>query len=256
MRTLLLLAIAGCAAAPRAVPREDVAAPLAALAAPDALKGFDWTPDVAASRAETIFANVRVLGDVRADRLMMAMNATKPSLGVACDHCHDTARYPADDKGAKWTARRMLLMTRDLDDRTFGGRTRVTCFTCHRGELRPPSAPEGFAETLAAQPPHPALALPADGERRRASKVYRNLQVLGGRMAPGLGRAMLAFNVVLGVSCGHCHDEKDWASDAKPAKQRAREMLRMVARAGGYIGPRAEISCWTCHRGKLDVPQR
>jgi len=39
-------------------------------------------------------------------------------------------------------ARQMLTMMSDLNDRYFAGRTRVTCFTCHRGSQAPVSEPD------------------------------------------------------------------------------------------------------------------
>jgi hypothetical protein len=68
---------------------EDMASALAPLMLAGSMKGFDWTPEVAASKAEGVFANVRVLGDVTATRFMASMFGTGPSLGVKRDHCHN-----------------------------------------------------------------------------------------------------------------------------------------------------------------------
>ncbi len=92
-----------------------------------------------------------------------------------------------------------------------------------------------------------------------------NLQVLGeeytGRR---LGGKMREFTIGLGVRCQHCHvgeagqplSSIDFASDANPNKDRAREMLRMVNDIRGHLGKiepsgnnRVGISCNTCHRG-------
>jgi hypothetical protein len=68
----------------------------------------------------------------------------------------------------------------------------------------------------------------------------------------------------LGVSCNYCHgapnvpfDSIDFASDERPTKQTAREMLRMVARINTELlpnipnrgTPAIEVQCITCHRG-------
>jgi len=92
-----------------------------------------------------------------------------------------------------------------------------------------------------------------------------NLQVLGeeytGRR---LGGMMRQFIIGLGVRCEHCHVGEagkplgsfDFVSDENPNKNRAREMLRMVADIKGHLAKidpsgasRVEISCNTCHRG-------
>ena len=78
---------------------------------------------------------------------------------------------------------------------------------------------------------------------------------------------MKNFCKSLGVRCGECHvstsngeqdhPEFDFASDAKPEKNIARDMMRMVtavnhkylSKAGD--GKLEEITCVTCHRGSL-----
>lgn len=68
----------------------------------------------------------------------------------------------------------------------------------------------------------------------------------------------------LGVSCGFCHDENkdthkpDYASDEKPEKRIAREMMKMTAKINKrffkinhpVIGSSSlAVTCSTCHRG-------
>lgn len=81
---------------------------------------------------------------------------------------------------------------------------------------------------------------------------------------------MREFSFALGVRCSYCHDVPDtstlddpnFASDGKPAKARARVMLKMVDQLNGSMlaalpsraEPRVEIACATCHRG-LPLPK-
>lgn len=87
------------------------------------------------------------------------------SLGVRCSYCHvgeegaplSTYDFESDAKPAKDRARQMLLLTHALnqDEKLPGeervsltdmSENRVTCYTCHRGELRPATmvpTPEG-----------------------------------------------------------------------------------------------------------------
>jgi hypothetical protein len=71
----------------------------------------------------------------------------------------------ADDKGPKKTARSMMAMTAAINKDSFGGRTQVTCFSCHRGSARPVSIPpvlDSDAAPKPAAPPAPAGAATVD----------------------------------------------------------------------------------------------
>ena len=71
---------------------------------------------------------------------------------------------------------------------------------------------------------------------------------------------MRGFTGALGVRCDHCHVGQgdlanfDFASDDKPAKQKARVMLKMLQAINGThlaeLGEkRMMVTCTTCHRG-------
>lgn len=94
----------------------------------------------------------------------------------------------------------------------------------------------------------------------------KNLQVLnkdwpGSRLSP----IMRGFTRALGVRCSYCHvgeegkplSTYDFASDANPNKDRAREMLRMLGSVNDHLKkiqpsaePRANMWCHTCHHGR------
>ena len=80
---------------------------------------------------------------------------------------------------------------------------------------------------------------------------------------------MREFSFALGVRCEYCHagegqslQSVDFASDQKPAKQKARAMLKMVTTLNTSLlpdlpsraTPRVEVTCATCHRG-LPLPK-
>ena len=93
-----------------------------------------------------------------------------------------------------------------------------------------------------------------------------NIKVLpAGLSAAQLRSAMRDFTRGLGVRCIYCHEgaeekpfsEWDFASDEKPNKQRAREMIRMIYDIDDHLaqinpsGPhRVEVTCYTCHHGR------
>jgi tetratricopeptide (TPR) repeat protein len=94
----------------------------------------------------------------------------------------------------------------------------------------------------------------------------KNLQVLpkdwpGARLRP----VMFGFTRALGVRCAYCHvgeegkplSTYDFASDANPNKDRAREMLRMLGDINEHLKKidsssdhRVNMWCHTCHRGR------
>jgi len=89
-------------------------------------------------RAEQKYKNIQLLRGIPADRLMKVMFAFKTSLGVDCTYCHIKDQFEKDDKAQKQTARKMIQLVRDTNTK-LGTATRVTCFTCHRGQTRPAS---------------------------------------------------------------------------------------------------------------------
>jgi tetratricopeptide (TPR) repeat protein len=111
------------------------------------------------------------------------------------------------------------------------------------------------------------LCLPALAQQQWSwPEKPKNLQVLpkdwpGSRLQP----VMTGFTRALGVRCSHCHkgDEGkplstyDFASDDNPNKDRAREMLRMLADINDHLkkiqpsgDQRVNMWCHTCHRGR------
>ncbi|HEV7698745.1 MAG TPA: c-type cytochrome, partial [Pyrinomonadaceae bacterium] len=97
------------------------------------------------------FKNIKVLGDMPADQLGKVMNLFAQSLNVDCAFCHNTKDYSADEKKEKQTARRMIQMTFDINKNSFGGRTQVSCNTCHNGHEHPVSAPNLWPPAEAAE---------------------------------------------------------------------------------------------------------
>lgn len=95
-------------------------------------------------------------------------------------------------------------------------------------------------------------------ENKPADSVFKNVQLLKGFPAARMVMIMEGgFSKSLGVSCGHCHDTGDWASDVKPQKLVARDMWRMMGKINGDLLKNIQhlknpvVNCTTCHRGKL-----
>lgn len=89
-------------------------------------------------RSEQKYKNIQLLKGIPAERLTKIMFSFKASLGVDCTYCHIKDHFEKDDKPAKQVARKMIQLVRDTNSK-LGSMTRVTCFTCHRGQTRPAS---------------------------------------------------------------------------------------------------------------------
>ncbi len=91
------------------------------------------------------YKNIKVLKDLPADQLIPLMHKINTSLGVKCDACHvinaDHTGWEKDDKPTKNIAREMIVMTQNLNKREKSVNKRVTCFTCHHGNLEPEGMP-------------------------------------------------------------------------------------------------------------------
>jgi photosynthetic reaction center cytochrome c subunit len=91
--------------------------------------------------AQQAFKNVRVLKNIPADDLIPTMEFVASALGVECDYCHDRKAFEKDDKLPKQTARRMMEMVLSLNGQSFQGERAVTCYSCHRGAIKPVAIP-------------------------------------------------------------------------------------------------------------------
>ena len=115
-----------------------------------------------------------------------------------------------------------------------------------------------------------ALAAPSAAQQAPEWKG-KNLQYFPKDITrPVLIQRMREFSFALGVRCQHCHaggdgisfDGVDFPSDDKPAKNKARAMLRitddinttMLPKVPSRAEPRVEVNCATCHHG-LRLPK-
>src|SRR3954462_1818753 len=248
------LADAGTALAPADAggpPLVDLASPITA-AGMEPPAGPARPPEGRPRPASKTVKNVKLLGDLTSERFMAAMQSMRANLGQKCAMCHLVAEkdFPSDEKKEKLRARDMIRMTAEIDRRTFEGKNRVTCFTCHRGEEEPPKM--NFNQAL----PKPFLRLSPEQLKLPAEQVFKDVRELKGTDAKNFGLIMGWFAQELGVQCTHCHVDGDFVKDT-PKKTRAREMLQMA----GYIGKEfyppndSPVGCGTCHRGHAEPPR-
>src|SRR5215470_12845983 len=91
--------------------------------------------------AEQVYKNIKVLTGIPAEQVTPTMRLIARSLGVTCEFCHDAMDRSKDGLEPKETARKMMKMVRDINSNAFGGRTEVTCNTCHNGHNDPANTP-------------------------------------------------------------------------------------------------------------------
>ena len=105
------------------------------------------------------FKNIRVLKSLPADRLIPVMQSYNASLGVRCDYCHvikpDRTGFERDDKPAKRTARKMILLVQDLNAHEKVLDNKTTCYMCHHGHAMPETQAPRFAPPPGSPPPPP-----------------------------------------------------------------------------------------------------
>jgi len=139
------------------------------------------TPASQSNRAGDRFKNVQVLQDISPSELYSTMHLLRASLGTTCDHCHDVAQYEADTKPAKVTARRHIQMVIELNRNVFGGRTAVTCNSCHRGSSQTVATPT-IEQGVFPDSTRGAVVMPK--ERPTSAQILdRYLAAVGGRDA-------------------------------------------------------------------------
>src|SRR4051794_32317506 len=91
--------------------------------------------------AEDVFKNIQVLKGTSADQFIPTMQFIGASLGVECDFCHVERAFEKDDKKPKQIARKMMQMMFAINKDNFDGQREVTCYSCHRGSMKPVSTP-------------------------------------------------------------------------------------------------------------------
>ena len=133
----------------------------------------------ASKTAEEVYKNIVQLKGTPADQLMPAMQFMASSLGAECAFCHVQGQMESDDKPAKKTARAMIAMTAAINKDAFRGQLQVTCFSCHRGALRPVDTPPVLDTDAPARPGLVPLA-PAANSATADQIVDKYVAALGG----------------------------------------------------------------------------
>ena len=82
--------------------------------------------------------NLKIL---EASEVRGTMQAFRVALGSQCTMCHVQGDFASDENPHKETARKMIVMTKEINAKFPDGKEHVTCFTCHRGTHTPLMVP-------------------------------------------------------------------------------------------------------------------
>jgi photosynthetic reaction center cytochrome c subunit len=136
--------------------------------------------------ARDVFKNIQVLKDVPADQFLASMGFIANALAVNCTYCHlgegggGWAEY-AKDNDKKVMARRMMQMMKGINDMYFGGRSMVTCVSCHNASNRPRTSPNIAAYYGAPTTDEPSeITTAAKGAPTADQVLDKYIQALGG----------------------------------------------------------------------------
>src|SRR6516162_7565297 len=109
--------------------------------------------------SEQAFKNVTVLKGIPVDEFMNTMGFIAAATNYNCTDCHVEPKKEGDwdvyaqETPRKATARRMILMVQDINQKNFGGASVVTCYTCHRNLQGAPKITPSLAEQYGEPPP-------------------------------------------------------------------------------------------------------
>ena len=113
-------------------------------------------PSILASQAPAVFnkvetPSVTVLTGLTVPQFEQEMQHLVQAMGGSCNSCHmPKGNFASDENPRKVKARQMITMTKAINQQFFpehkpaeGESTlgRVSCYTCHQGDLKPKSAP-------------------------------------------------------------------------------------------------------------------
>ena len=211
---------------------------------------------------------MQVLTDVSANefnRTMLAMTQwVSPQQG--CVYCHNAQNFASDEKYTKVVSRRMLQMTRHLNNdwKAHVQGTGVTCYSCHRGQPVPQAGLWYYTD----ENQYIRAYIDRSDVRVQSQTVaHTDANNSSIRQATNTYALMMGMSRSLGVNCTYCHNSRSWTTwqNAPPARITALYGLRMVRDLNSNylaplttvfpayrLGPHGDgpkLQCSTCHQG-------
>jgi photosynthetic reaction center cytochrome c subunit len=219
-------------------------------------------PSQAPLLTEQVFRNIQVLKGIPVDTFFDVMGMFASSMGEDCTFCHSKEavfRHEAfgDETPRIRRARQMIAMMNGINTANFGGRSVVTCFTCHRGSNTPVTSPKLALQYGEPEDDPNVINFPPEARPSPTEILDKYLQALGGAAQ----LAKLTSFTAKGTYAGFDTDHKEIPVDiyAKAPNQRTwiihmqdGESYRVFdGRNGWWEGPDAPAS-ETLTSGNLD----
>jgi len=165
-------------------------------------------PDVRVS--EQVFKNIQVLKGIPTDEFLDTMGMFASALAFDCVSCHSEQISTAATLDAFaiptpriQMARSMVVMTNRINQMFFGGRNRVTCFTCHASDNRPdmvPSLALQYGELV--EDPYELEFIPAFSAPSADEIFAKHIKAIGGPAAVGSLKSFVANGTYAGYDTG------------------------------------------------------
>src|SRR5580693_5982565 len=99
-------------------------------------------PAPAAKQPPANPTNLKILKATSGAEVTQIMHTFTTGLGVQCTYCHVAGNYASDENPKKDVARKMIAMAQKINAEFPDNKMHVSCYTCHRGEAQPKTAPE------------------------------------------------------------------------------------------------------------------
>lgn len=225
--------------------------------------------DLVGQKSSEAYQNVQVLGDLDVavfNRVMVAITAwVSPEQG--CAYCHNVENMASDEVYTKGVARRMLQMTRHINEQWAGhvAPAGVNCYTCHRGN---PVPAYNWANAADEQKTAGIMQAGTGQNRAAASVAYASLpydpftpylegeqqiRVYGDEALPhGNNRSiknaewtyglMMHFSQALGQNCTYCHNSRNFQNREAETHGKAYIAISMARDINNaYITPLAPV---------------
>jgi hypothetical protein len=157
--------------------------------------------------SDKVFKNLQVLKGIPVDQFMDAMGMFSASLGYDCSSCHSQEIHTDRAAFAITTplitrARQMIAMMNGINEANFGGRPRVTCFTCHRGNPSPEDIPSLALQYSDVVDDPNAIAISRDRNATADQIFSKYIQALGGAQKLGGLTSFVARGMYGGFNTG------------------------------------------------------
>jgi hypothetical protein len=157
-----------------------------------------------------------------------ASRAFNRALGVECVYCHADPPPGEAERPTRVVARRMIAMVEEINTRSLAAISgRISCWTCHGGQVVPARLPrQAWEKVLAAWP---AGAPPASDAVKRTMAVY---------------------TASTGRTCAGCHENGGIGPATEEAETLVNVMTGLFPVLDKYLPAEARTECFMCHKGR------